>query len=116
MFSDLPRRPSPAQGHSLSDHHILLLVNHCNKYLCILMPLSSYIKFEHRIKSKLFKEFRFAFCYSGETMTIQSNGISNVLRAFVFSCYNNGSTIKVSKALWTDLGEKTNVLKVSLVT
>lgn len=79
MFSELPTRPTPAQGHLLSDHHILLLVNHCNKYLCILMPLSLYIRFEHRIKSKLCKEFRFAFCYSGETMTI--------FRALVFEMY-----------------------------
>jgi len=31
MLSDLPAMLSPAQGHLLSDHHILLLVNHCNK-------------------------------------------------------------------------------------
>lgn len=34
------------------------------------MALSSYIRFEHRIKPELCKEFRFAFCYSDERMTI----------------------------------------------
>lgn len=34
------------------------------------MPLSSYIRFEHRIKPEFCKEFRFAFCYSDERMII----------------------------------------------
>lgn len=34
------------------------------------MPLSSYIRFEHRIKPEFCKEFRIAFCYSDERMTI----------------------------------------------